>query len=116
MLFGRYKKNPIKMVDKKAEKWTYATCGYCSVGCSIEIGTNAEGKVVGSRGVGGADVNRGKLCVKGIFEHELFESSGRGDKPLIRQSIQQAYQETDWDEAANKIRESSKLMAEMRLR
>jgi predicted molibdopterin-dependent oxidoreductase YjgC len=105
MLFGRYKKNPIKMVDKKAEKWTYATCGYCSVGCSIEIGTNAEGKVVGSRGVGGADVNRGKLCVKGIFEHELFESSGRGDKPLIRQSIQQAYQETDWDEAANKMAE-----------
>lgn len=103
MLFGRHKKNPIKMVDKKAEKWTYATCGYCSVGCSIEIGTNAEGKVVGSRGVGGADVNRGKLCVKGIFEHELFESSGRGDKPLIRQSIQQTYQETSWDEAAIKM-------------
>lgn len=105
MLFGRHKKNPIKMVDKKAEKWTYATCGYCSVGCSIEIGTNAEGKVVGSRGVGGADVNRGKLCVKGIFEHELFESSGRGDKPLIRQSIQQTYQETSWDDAANKMAE-----------
>tara|TARA_R110002074_G_scaffold401634_1_gene600641 strand:+ start:24375 stop:26579 length:2205 start_codon:yes stop_codon:yes gene_type:complete len=105
MLFGRHKKNPIKMADKKAEKWTYATCGYCSVGCSIEIGTNAEGKVVGSRGVGGADVNRGKLCVKGIFEHELFESSGRGDKPLIRQSIQQTYQETSWDDAANKMAE-----------
>lgn len=100
MLFGRDKKNPIKIADKKAEKWTYATCGYCSVGCSIEIGTNAEGKVVGSRGVGGADVNRGKLCVKGIFEHELFESSGRGDKPLIRESIHQGYRETNWDEAA----------------
>ncbi|MDF1688966.1 MAG: nitrate reductase [Cycloclasticus sp.] len=100
MLFGRDKKNPIKIADKKAEKWTYATCGYCSVGCSIEIGTNAEGKVVGSRGVGGADVNRGKLCVKGIFEHELFESSGRGDKPLIRESIHQGYRETNWDDAA----------------
>lgn len=100
MLFGRNKKNAIKMVDKKAEKWTYATCGYCSVGCSIEVGTNAEGKVVASRGVGGADVNRGKLCVKGIFEHELFESSGRGDKPLIRDSILEGYKETDWDNAA----------------
>jgi len=100
MLFGRHKKNPIKMVDKKVDKWSYATCGYCSVGCSIEIGINAEGKVVGSRGVGGADVNRGKLCVKGIFEHELFSSSGRGDKPLIRESIQEGYRETDWDDAA----------------
>ena len=47
MLFGRDKKNPIKIVDKKAAKWTYATCGYCSVGCSIEVATNIEGKVVG---------------------------------------------------------------------
>jgi len=101
MLFGRHQKNPVKMVDKKAEKWTYATCGYCSVGCSIEIGTNADGKVVGSRGVAGADVNRGKLCVKGIFEYELFNSSGRGDMPLMRDSIVDSYKETDWDSATS---------------
>ena len=109
MLFGRHKKNAIKIADKKIEKWTYATCGYCSVGCSIEVGTTAEGKVVGSRGVADANVNQGKLCVKGIFEHELFESNGRGDKPLIRESILDGYRETSWDEAtetmANKIRE-----------
>lgn len=101
MLFGRDKKNPIKIVDKKAAKWTYATCGYCSVGCSIEVATNIEGKVVGSRGVGGADVNRGKLCVKGIFEHELFDSAGRGDKPLIRAAINEGFRETTWDQAAS---------------
>ncbi|MEW5056273.1 nitrate reductase catalytic subunit [Cycloclasticus sp. 46_83_sub15_T18] len=100
MLFGRNKKNPIKIADKKIVKWTYATCGYCSVGCSMEIGTNSDGKVVGSRGVGDAHVNQGKLCVKGIFEHELFESSGRGDKPLIRDSIHQGYREISWDSAA----------------
>jgi len=109
MLFGRNKKNVIKIADKKITKWSYATCGYCSVGCSIEIGTNDEGKVVGSRGVGDAHVNQGKLCVKGIFEHELFESSGRGDKPLIRDSIHDSYRETTWDDAAetmaNKIRD-----------
>jgi ferredoxin-nitrate reductase len=97
MLFGRYSKNPIKIADKKVTDWTYTTCGYCSTGCSIEVGTDAEGKVVASRGVGGADVNRGKLCVKGIFEHELFESSGRGDNPLIRDSISEPYREADWD-------------------
>jgi len=109
MLFGRNKKNPIKIADKQITKWSYATCGYCSVGCSIEIGTTKEGKVVGSRGVGDAHVNQGKLCVKGIFEHELFESSGRGDKPLIRDSIHDSYRETSWDDAAEtmagKIRE-----------
>jgi len=84
MLFARNKKNPITIADKKVEKWTYSTCGYCSTGCSIEIGTNQEGTPVSSRGVGGADVNQGKLCLKGIFEHELFESSGRGKTPLIR--------------------------------
>ena len=99
MLFGRHQKNPIKIADKKAEKWTYTTCGYCSTGCSIEVGTDKDGKVVSSRGVGGADVNRGKLCVKGIFEHELFDSAGRGDHPLMREQIHEGYRVVEWDDA-----------------
>ncbi len=99
MLFGRNRKNPVKIADKQVTNWTYSTCGYCSTGCSMEVGTDAEGKVVASRGVGGADVNRGKLCVKGIFEHELFESSGRGDRPLMRDQIHQPYRESEWDPA-----------------
>ena len=75
MLFGRDKKNPIKIADKGVVEWKYATCGYCSTGCSIEVGIDRKGKAVASRGVADADVNRGKLCIKGIFEHELFESA-----------------------------------------
>ena len=103
MLFGRNKKNPITIADKKVEKWTYSTCGYCSTGCSIEIGTNKEGIPVSSRGVGGADVNQGKLCLKGIFEHELFESSGRGKTPLIRSDFHEPWQNSDWDGATAKM-------------
>ncbi len=99
MLFGRNRKNPIKIVDKQVVKWTYTTCGYCSTGCSIEVGTNDQGTPVASRGVGGADVNRGKLCVKGIFEHEVFEAAGRGNHPLLRHHIRAPYRETDWDTA-----------------
>ena len=103
MLFGRHQKNPIKIVDKGIEKWSYSTCGYCSTGCSIEIGINKDGKPVASRGVADADVNRGKLCVKGLFEHELFESSGRGKTPLMRNSIHDEYQESGWDGALDKM-------------
>ncbi len=101
MLFGRKKKNPIKIADKKVAEWKYTTCGYCSTGCSIEVGLNDQGTPVATRGVGSADVNRGKLCVKGIFEHELFKSKGRGNEPLIRQHIHNAYQKTSWEDALN---------------
>ena len=100
MLFGRNQKNPIKIADKGVREWRYATCGYCSTGCSIEVGLNADGEPVASRGVADADVNRGKLCIKGIFEHELFrKSAGRGNRPLIRESRHEAFRETGWKEA-----------------
>src|SRR3970040_1010937 len=85
MLFGRNNKNPIKITDKGVVEWKYATCGYCSTGCSIEVGIDAKGEPVASRGVADADVNRGKLCIKGIFEHELFpQNPGRGNQPPLR--------------------------------
>jgi assimilatory nitrate reductase catalytic subunit len=102
MLFGRKHNNPIKIADKGVVDWKYTTCGYCSTGCSIEVGLDGDGKPVSSRGVGGADVNRGKLCIKGIFEHELFTSAGRGTVPLIREKTFEPYRETNWDEALNR--------------
>jgi assimilatory nitrate reductase catalytic subunit len=103
MLFGRKKKNPIKIADKGVVEWKYTTCGYCSTGCSIEVGLDKEGEAVASRGVGGADVNRGKLCLKGIFEHELFRSAGRGTTPLIRDRYFDEFKETTWDTALDKV-------------
>jgi anaerobic selenocysteine-containing dehydrogenase len=103
MLFGRNQKNPISIADKQVVKWTYSTCGYCSTGCAIEIGSDHAGKPVASRGVGSADVNRGKLCVKGIFEHEIFEAAGRGNTPLLREAPQQTFQAVGWDPALDKM-------------
>ena len=97
MLFGRKEKNPIRIVDKKVKEWKYTTCGYCSTGCSIDVGLNEQGEAVASRGNANADVNRGKLCIKGIFEHELFDAAGRGDKPLMRNKPYEPWLKTDWD-------------------
>ncbi len=102
MLFGRKKKNPIIINNKGVTDWKYTTCGYCSVGCSIEVGLNKEGTPVTTRGVGGADVNRGKLCVKGLTEAGIFQGNGRGLDPKIRDSIDDDFQITDWDTAFDK--------------
>jgi len=103
MLFGRHAKNPITIADPGVVEWKYATCGYCSTGCSIEVGLNDDGTPVASRGLADADVNRGKLCIKGIFEHELFrKTAGRGNKPLVRAQRFEPFRETGWDEALDK--------------
>ncbi len=99
MLFGRRIKNPIKIADKDITQWKYTTCGYCSTGCSIEVGLNAAGKAVSARGVGDAPVNQGKLCIKGIFEHELFNSANRGETPLLREKPIDPYRKVGWDAA-----------------
>jgi assimilatory nitrate reductase catalytic subunit len=109
MLFGRKQKNPITIADKGIVEWKYATCGYCSTGCSIEVGLDEDGEAVASRGLADADVNRGKLCVKGIFEHELFrKTAGRGNKPLMRDSYNDEFKEVTWKEALDVTAEKIK--------
>ena len=102
MLFGRRKKNPIKLPDKKVVNWKYATCGYCSTGCSIEVGLDKAGNAVTTRGVADAPVNKGKLCIKGLTEAAIFEAKGRGTDPLIRNHQTDDWQTTDWDTAFDK--------------
>ncbi len=113
MLFGRKQKNSIKIADKGVVEWKYATCGYCSTGCSIEVGLDEEGEPVASRGLADADVNRGKLCVKGIFEHELFrKTAGRGNKPLQRKSYKDEFEEVTWKEALDHTADEIKRIQE----
>lgn len=102
MLFGRRKKNPIKLPDKGVVEWKYATCGYCSTGCSMEVGLNQEGRAVTTRGVADAPVNQGKLCIKGITEAEIFYAEGRGTQPLLRDNTWDSWSNTNWDTALDK--------------
>ena len=112
MLFGRRKRKPIKIPQKDVAEWKYTTCNYCSTGCAIEIGVDTEGKLVTSRGVADADVNRGKLCIKGLLEHDLFESPGRGEEPLLRSSIHNEFEKVSWDSALDKSAEKIKEIQE----
>ncbi len=108
MLFGRKQRKPIYIPSKKVKEWQYTTCNYCSTGCSIEIGLNDDKKIVTTRGHAGADVNRGKLCIKGLLEHELFDSSGRGTDPLSRNKHFEEFNITSWQKALDTSAEKIK--------
>lgn len=108
MLFGRKNRKPIVIPEKRVKEWKYSVCNYCSTGCSIEIGLDDEGRVVTSRGHAGADVNRGKLCIKGLTETELFDSAGRGTKPLMRDRYHQQFWPVSWNKALDHTAERIK--------
>ena len=108
MLFGRKNRKPIVIPKKEVAEWKYSTCNYCSTGCAIELGLNDQGKVVTSRGHAGADVNRGKLCIKGLLEHDLFDSAGRGSQPLLRDKPYEPFEPASWDQALDRTAEKIK--------
>jgi assimilatory nitrate reductase catalytic subunit len=81
---------------KIPDQWVATTCGYCSVGCGIEIGVKA-GRAVASRPLASHPVNRGKLCPKGLSEHYIIEAENRARYPLLRKNGQ--LERVGWDEA-----------------
>ncbi|AFL87521.1 putative anaerobic dehydrogenase [Terriglobus roseus DSM 18391] len=69
--------------SRVADTWTRTTCGYCSVGCGMLIGTR-DGEPVAARGNPDHPVNRGKLCPKGLSEHQVLRAPGRATTPMLR--------------------------------
>ncbi|MEO8100073.1 MAG: nitrate reductase [Acidobacteriota bacterium] len=78
------------------EKWVATTCGYCSVGCGIEIGVK-ENRAVACRPLESHPVNRGKLCPKGLSEHHTIDVENRAKYPLLRKNGKLV--RVGWDEA-----------------
>lgn len=70
---------PLNPVDE----WVYSTCGYCSVGCGLYIGVR-DGQAVTVEGNQDSSVNRGRLCVKGLYEWKFLNHPQRATSPMIR--------------------------------
>jgi assimilatory nitrate reductase catalytic subunit len=81
---------------KIPDRWVATTCGYCSVGCGIEIGVK-NGRAVASRPLTSHPVNRGKLCPKGLSEHYIIDAENRATRPLLRKNGK--LEAVTWDEA-----------------
>ena len=68
---------------RSAERWVKSTCGYCSVGCGMELGVRGK-EIVAVKGWEGHPVSRGKLCPKGLSEHHTLSAPDRAQYPLLR--------------------------------
>ena len=79
-----------------ADKWVSTTCGYCSVGCGIDVGVR-DGRAVATRPNALHPVNRGKLCPKGLSEHHTLDTDTRATRPLLRSNGK--LHPVSWDEA-----------------
>lgn len=67
------------------ERQTLTTCGYCGVGCSLEVSTRGNA-IMTVKPAGDGSVNRGHACVKGRFAHGFLGSADRLTTPLIRRN------------------------------
>jgi formate dehydrogenase major subunit len=81
---------------RPVERTTTTTCGYCGVGCSLDVHTR-DGEVAAITPTREGQVNRGHACVKGRFAHGFIRSRDRLTLPLIRRDG--GLVEADWEEA-----------------
>lgn len=83
------------------------TCAYCGVGCAFKAEMKGQ-EVVRMVPWKDGKANRGHSCVKGRFAWGYATHQDRMLKPMIRDSIDDPWQEVSWDEAltyaANKLR------------
>ncbi|NLC11879.1 MAG: molybdopterin-dependent oxidoreductase, partial [Firmicutes bacterium] len=94
-------------VDKAAAwemKKTLSTCGYCGVGCSIQVETMGD-KVCRVLPADGP-VNEGILCKNGRFGFDYNNSKERLEKPLIKE--EGSFKEVTWDDALLTVAKKAK--------
>lgn len=81
------------LVDKSrlalgpADAWTRSVCGYCAVGCELNVGTR-DGNVAQITPVVDSPVNKGHLCIKGRYAFEFNNAPDRATQPLLRRNGQ----------------------------
>ncbi|TVQ82832.1 MAG: formate dehydrogenase subunit alpha [Micavibrio sp.] len=80
------------------ERSVVTTCGYCGVGCSFKAELKGD-EVVRMMPHKDGKANHGHSCIKGRFAYGYVMHPERVKKPMIRKSIEDAWQEVSWQEA-----------------
>jgi formate dehydrogenase alpha subunit len=78
------------------ESVTTTTCGFCGVGCTLDVHVRG-GRVAAVTPSRSGPVNRGHACVKGRFAHGFAAADDRLTVPLVRRGGR--LRAATWDEA-----------------
>ncbi|WP_183101331.1 formate dehydrogenase subunit alpha, partial [Nocardioides pelophilus] len=91
------------------DRTTRTTCGYCGVGCALDVHAAGD-EVVSVTPAPDGPVNRGHACVKGRFAHGFVRSPDRLTTPLVRKDGE--LQPASWEEALGHVgRELARIRA-----
>lgn len=82
-------------------KKTKTVCTYCGVGCSFDVWTKDDRKILKIEPQPESPANGISTCVKGKFGWDYVNSEERLTKPLIRQD--DVFIEVEWDEALSYV-------------
>ena len=80
------------------ERSVITTCAYCGVGCSFKAELRGD-ELVRMVPYKHGKANRGHSCVKGRFAYGYASHKDRILNPMIRDSINDPWQEVTWDQA-----------------
>ena len=76
---------------------TRSVCGYCGVGCAVDIMTR-DNRIIGIQPAMDGPANEGALCVKGQFAYDFVHHPDRLQYPMVRRADGKLH-ETTWNEA-----------------
>ena len=80
------------------ERAVITTCAYCGVGCSFKAEMRGD-ELVRMVPYKNGKANRGHSCVKGRFAYGYANHTDRILNPMIRENINDPWQEVSWAEA-----------------
>ncbi len=84
--------------DQSGETLVPTHCCFCGVQCGMYLRVNKTGRVFGVE-PRNHDINRMRLCPKGINAYQQVNHPDRLTAPLIRRSRDEPLRECSWDEA-----------------
>jgi nitrate reductase (cytochrome) len=104
---GSYRSQQVAAMETLNVAWHKTVCRYCGTGCGVMLGVE-NGKPVAIRGDSENSINKGLMCVKGFYLHQVITAQNRLTKPLVRKDGRLV--EASWEEAmslvASKFKES----------
>ena len=73
-------------MSKPSKSTVSTTCGYCGVGCRLEVHPRS-GVIASITPAMDGPANKGHTCLKGRFAHQFTRSDERLTTPLIREGV-----------------------------